>query len=67
MFNYILRRLLTLPVVILGVTLLIFLMMQLLSPYQLLASYIRSPEELKNKDPDTLIKIYGLDRPAGER
>ncbi len=67
MFNYILRRLLTLPVVILGVTLLIFLMMQMLSPYQLLASYIRSPEELKNKDPDALIKTYGLDRPAGER
>lgn len=67
MFNYILRRILSLPVVIIGVTLLIFFMMQLLSPYQLLASYIRSPEELKNKDPDVLIHTYGLDRPAGER
>ena len=48
MLTYIARRLLFLPVVLIGVTLLVFVAMSLLSPYQLVSTYI-SPEELKNQ------------------
>ncbi|HHV62630.1 MAG TPA: ABC transporter permease [Firmicutes bacterium] len=63
MVNYIIRRLLLLPLVIFGVTIMIFGLMQLLSPYQLVSTYIRSPEELRNQDLDALVKKYHLDDP----
>lgn len=63
MLNFIIRRLLFLPVVLFGVTTLIFIFMSFLSPYQLVSTYIRSPEELKHQDLDQLVKKYGLDDP----
>ena len=64
MLTYIARRLLFLPVVLVGVTLLVFVAMSLLSPYQLVSTYIKSPEELKNQSLDQLVRKYGLDQPA---
>lgn len=64
MLTYIARRLLFLPIVLIGVTLLVFVAMSFLSPYQLVSSYIKSPEELKNQSLDDLVRKYGLDQPA---
>ncbi len=52
-----------LPVVVLGCIMLIFGVMQLLSPYERLSVYISDPTELKNVDLEVLIKRYGLDDP----
>jgi len=57
------RRLLLLPVTILGLTLLIFLFMSALSPYQLLSTYVSNPRQLQGGAAKTLIKQYGLDKP----
>jgi peptide/nickel transport system permease protein len=64
MLTFIARRLLFLPVVLIGVTLLIFVAMSFLSPYQLVSTYIKSPEELKNQSLDDLVRKYGLDQPV---
>lgn len=62
MTAYIIRRLLQLPITVIGVTLLIFLMMQVLSPVERSALYVRDIP--KNEDQvDRVIKQYGLDRP----
>jgi peptide/nickel transport system permease protein len=65
MLAYIVRRLLLLPLILLGVTLLIFVMLQLLSPYQRLSLYVEEtslhrygPEQLRR-----LIELHGLDDP----
>jgi peptide/nickel transport system permease protein len=62
MVNYIIRRLLIMPITIIGVTMLIFLMLQFLSPESRSALYVRdvpkNPGEL-----DAIIKRYGLDEP----
>ncbi|NLK07422.1 MAG: ABC transporter permease [Firmicutes bacterium] len=63
MLTYITRRLLFLPVVLIGVTLMVFVVMSFLSPYQLVSAYIKSPEELKNQSLDDLVRKYGLDLP----
>lgn len=41
----------------------IFALMQLLTPYQLVVTYVRAPEELKNQDLDALVKKYRLNDP----
>lgn len=64
MLTYIARRLLFLPLVLFGVTVFVFIAMSFLSPYQLVSSYIKSPEELKNQSLDDLVKKYRLDDPA---
>ena len=64
MLIYIARRLLFLPIVLIGVTLLVFVAMSFLTPYQLVSTYIRGPEELKNQSLDDLVRKYGLDQPA---
>jgi peptide/nickel transport system permease protein len=62
MTNYILRRLLVMPVTILGVTLMIFGMLQFLSPETRSALYVR--EIPKNEAAlDGIIKRYGLRDP----
>ncbi len=62
MTAYIIRRLLQLPITVIGVTLLIFLMMQVLTPVERSALYVRDIP--KNEDQvDRIIKQYGLDRP----
>lgn len=53
-----------LPLVIVGVTLLIFGMMQMLSPYQLLGLYVKSPDELRNQNMDALVEKYHLNDPV---
>ena len=55
------RRLLFIPVVFFGVTLMVVLLMQLLSPAQRAAAFVRSDAQLRNLD--AVIAQYGLDRP----
>lgn len=63
MLTYITRRLLLLPLVLIGVSILIFVVMSFLSPYELVSTYIKSPEELKNQSLDALVEKYGLNDP----
>ena len=63
MLTYVLRRVIMIPVTLFGVTLLVFAMMQLLDPYQLLSAYVSSPAELKGQNIERLITKYGLDQP----
>ncbi|MFW5786967.1 MAG: ABC transporter permease [Halanaerobiales bacterium] len=63
MISYIVRRLLILPIILFGITLIIFGMMMMLSPYQRVSTYISGPEELRNIDIDDLVAKYGLDDP----
>jgi ABC-type dipeptide/oligopeptide/nickel transport system permease component len=62
---YILRRLILLPVVLWGLTLLIFGVSMLLTPEQRLATYIRDPAELQGgpEEMRRVIEKYGLDQP----
>ena len=65
MTAYIIRRLLILPIILIGITLIIFSMIWMLGPDRLLASYIKSPEALKTEDAkERLIAKYGLDEPT---
>jgi peptide/nickel transport system permease protein len=66
MAAFIIRRLIMLPLIIIGVTLLLFMMVQLLSPYQRLSLYIDesalqryTPEEL-----DERVEQLGLNNPV---
>jgi len=63
MLTYIIRRLLILPIVVLGCIVLVFSVMQLLTPYQRLSVYCSNPAELKNVDFQILIERYGLNDP----
>lgn len=62
MLRYIIRRLLVLPIVIVGLSLLIFGMLQLLDPVERAALYVtnipKTPEALQ-----AIIDKYGLDQP----
>ena len=62
MSRYIVRRILILPVVLIGLSILIFAMLQMLDPIERAALYVSSPP----KNPSALadiIKKYGLDEP----
>ena len=61
MFAFIVRRILYLPLVFIGVTLAIVLLMQLLSPTERAATFVTSPAQLKNIE--AIVKEYGLDKP----
>jgi ABC-type dipeptide/oligopeptide/nickel transport system permease component len=61
LFTFILRRLLMLPLVFFGVTVIIVLLMQLLTPAQRAAAYVRS-ENQANMIPE-IIRQYRLDEP----
>lgn len=64
MLSYIIRRLLILPFILLGVSLLIFGLFSMLSPMERLATYINNPNVLKNpQDAQRLIDKYHLDDP----
>jgi len=67
MIAYITRRILVLPFVILGILLIIFGMLQLLSTNQRLSTFISSPAELKNTDVEVLKEEYGLNDPIWVR
>ncbi len=62
MTAYIIRRLLILPVIMIGVTLLIFAMMQFLGPVERSALYIRDFPKTQGQI-DAVIRRYGLDDP----
>ncbi len=61
MFTFIVRRILFLPVIFIGVTLFIVLLMQLLSPYERAVTFVTSEVQLRNID--AIIEQYGLDEP----
>lgn len=66
MTTYVLRRLLLLPLVLIGVTLLIFALLQLLSPFSRLAMYVTDPDQLK-QGPEQLqemVDALGLNDPV---
>ena len=64
MLSYIIRRLLLLPVILFGVTFLIFCVFSLLSPMERLATYVHDPATLKNpQSVERLINKYHLDDP----
>ena len=70
MIAYTIRRLLLLPLVIFGVSLMIFALLSLLSPYKRLSLYV--DENLMShmnsqEDWDAALRQYGLDRPMYEQ
>lgn len=62
MTNYIIRRLLLVPVLLFGVTVIIFGMLQLLGPVERSALYVRDFPKNENQIAG-IIKRYGLDQP----
>lgn len=62
MTAYIMRRLVQLPITVFGVTVLIFLMLQVLSPAERAALYIKDIPK-NEAQIDRVIKRYGLDKP----
>ncbi|HEX7005171.1 MAG TPA: ABC transporter permease [Trueperaceae bacterium] len=61
MLIFVIRRLLFLPVVFLGVTLFIVLLMQLLTPYQRAAAFVQNEQQARNIP--AIIEQYGLTDP----
>jgi peptide/nickel transport system permease protein len=62
MLAYIIRRLLMLPILVIGVTILIFLLLSLLTPYERAALYVRDVPKRQGAL-DGLIEKYGLNDP----
>ncbi len=62
MATYIARRLLLLPLVAFGVTILIFALLQFLTPAERAALFITDPRQLASMD--AIIRKYGLDQPV---
>jgi peptide/nickel transport system permease protein len=62
MLNYIIRRLLIIPVILIGVTLFIFAMLSMLTPYERAALYVQDIPKAQGAM-DDIIKKYGLDDP----
>jgi peptide/nickel transport system permease protein len=62
MVNYIIRRLLLVPLLLFGVTVLIFSMLQFLDPVERAALYIRDVPR-NDKQVQAIITQYGLDKP----
>lgn len=62
MIAYIIRRLMLLPLLLVGATIMLFAMVQLLDPYQRLALYVKDPSQLKGgkQQLDRMIVKYGL-------
>jgi ABC-type dipeptide/oligopeptide/nickel transport system permease component len=65
MLTYVLRRLLMLPLVLIGVTMLVFALLQLLSPFSRLAIYVNDPNQLKQgaEELQEMVEALGLDDP----
>ncbi len=66
MTNYIIRRLLLVPVLLFGVTIIIFGMLQFLGPVERSALYVRDFPKNENQIRG-IIRRYGLDRPIHEQ
>ncbi|QTA37649.1 ABC transporter permease [Thermosipho ferrireducens] len=69
MTAYIIRRLLLLPLILFGVTLIIFSFTEILGPDKLLSAYVNPNvfDKLSNEELDALKAKYGLDAPMWER
>ncbi len=63
MTAYIIRRLLVLPIILMGVTILIFAMLQVLGPVERSALYVRDIPK-NERQIDAIITRYGLDKPV---
>jgi len=64
MLSYIIRRLLLLPLILLGVTFLIFCVFSLLSPTERLSTYVHDPADLRSpQSVQRLINKYHLNDP----
>lgn len=63
MTAYIIRRLLILPIILIGVTILIFAMLQVLGPVERSALYVRDVPK-NDRQVDAIIRRYGLDKPV---
>ena len=65
MIAFIVRRLLLLPIIIVGVSILIFALLQLMSPFSRLAVYVTNPDQLKQgRDQlQAMVEELGLDDP----
>lgn len=66
MTRYIIRRLLFLPVILFGVTILIFGILQLLDPAERAALYVRDVPKNPNAVREIIVK-YGLDKPVWQQ
>ena len=62
MLAYIVRRLLIMPILLIGVTMLIFVMLSMLTPYERASLYIQDIPKRQGAIED-VIKKYGLDDP----
>jgi peptide/nickel transport system permease protein len=62
MLSYIIRRLMIMPLILFGVTILIFTMLSLLTPYERVSLYVQDIPKRPGAM-DELIKKYGLDDP----
>jgi peptide/nickel transport system permease protein len=62
MLNYIIRRLLILPVILVGVTMLVFTMLSLLTPYERASLYVSDIPKRQGAI-EGIIEKYGLDDP----
>src|SRR2546425_9495869 len=62
MTTFVARRLLLLPLVAFGVTILIFALLQFLTPAQRAALFVTDPRQLSQID--AIIRKYGLDKPV---
>jgi len=62
MFRYIVRRLLIMPVLLIGVTVLIFLMLSMLTPYERASLYVSDIPKRQGAI-ESIIEKYGLDDP----
>ncbi len=61
MFTFIVHRLLTLPLVLLVITLIIFALLQFLSPAKRAATFVQNEQQAQNTE--RIIKQFGLDEP----
>jgi peptide/nickel transport system permease protein len=62
MFRYIVRRLLIMPILLIGVTMLIFLMLSMLTPYERASLYVADIPKRQGAI-EGIIEKYGLDAP----
>ncbi len=62
MVSYIIRRLLIMPIILVGLSILIFAMISLLDPFTRASLYVSSPPKTENALNQLVVK-YGLDKP----
>jgi peptide/nickel transport system permease protein len=62
MLRYVVRRLLIMPIILIGVTMLVFLMLSLLTPYERAALYVQDIPKRQGAIDDVIAK-YGLNDP----